>query len=141
MSNPIYIPDIRPEAHVWHPPATQPQLQLISNTNADCLDNPVWENNPQAVPEQVFVLSRAVAEVISGRRHQSTLDSYCLVTVHRRLKQVPQLTGMRVASSRYQVRKDVVEAALRMSDGVHSRALALRFEQRGRRWWITALDY
>lgn len=142
MSLTLLIADVRPPATTWVPP--EPDDPAQEPLPFLCEEPSLGQHSrqrPAPIPEQVTVLTRAIVEVLVGMRPPATLASRTLASVVSRLVPVVGLHGMRTASVHYQVREDIVEASVRLADERRSAALALRLELRGRRWWLTALEY
>lgn len=133
-------PDPRPAPVVWELPPCPPEQEPL----------PVRRDNPahliprtltaRPVSPQVPALVIAVVEVLSGRRAVSTIRTRLSERVGRRLDVVTPRHGLRIGSMRCQLADDVAEVVVRLDCGRRAHALALRLEQRGRRWVVTALE-
>lgn len=137
MTPPLLVPDPRPAPLPWpaeEPTAAvaQPALPLLATTPRLCA--------PEPVPTEVTTLVHAAAEVVTGRRALATLGEHVGHRASLSLSRIGAVPGASVASVRCQRVGQAVEACVRLAASGQSRALALRVEQRGRRWRVVDVE-
>ncbi|OYO19413.1 hypothetical protein CGZ93_13740 [Enemella dayhoffiae] len=139
-------PDHRPAVISWqhtpeilaHAPLPLVDTPSCAVAGADPLD--------EHTRGQLSAVCAAIIDTVAGRRAPQQLvrwvDERALAEIVLRARQQRRLgRSVGVRSQRFQRNDDRVEAVLRISDGNRSEAVALRFDQLGRRWMCLVADF